>query len=283
MCVAFKPPVLVAVMLFFTGCGTTRFTENEREESFRSHEGLMIGGTTIREYVVSRTALLFDAVQFRQMDLPEATNISGDVKFRNESSISTAAAVDRQGYFVTAAHGIDGRDVSLSFLTSTGPRIEKARVVWVGDPTIVGFDFALLHVPSSLEHVFEWAPDFNTGDVVISAGASMKVSSKEPNRQKLEIHIKPVGGRIAKTLDRVADGVEYRVILHQSPVIKGNSGGPLVAKDGRLLAINFGGRSQFPIRWNDKMRFTHAVRTDFDWLASLIARDQNNTIRTRRR
>jgi serine protease Do len=240
----------------------------------------MVRGVPIREFVLHRSAFLFGVDQL-DVDTSEGTPRVGKGNFRfklkpNQMGFDagSAAAVDRRGYFVTAAHCVEGGDVYLAFLTPTGSiRIEKARVVWEGDPS---FDFALLHVGSSLDHVLKWAPAFESGNAVISAGASI-------NSSDLRICMTPVGGSVIKILSKEHDGVGYSVILHDSPLRKGNSGGPLISEDGRLLAINFGGRSRFPIRWDDKMRLAHAVRPDFDWLTSLIERDQNQTSRTKRR
>jgi len=271
-----KTLLLGAMCLFLTGCGATRFTQQQRSASFRELEGLKVGPLAIRDYLGNGSGILFDGVQFSQSNSSESTSVpeQGTFDAGEKWSVGTATAVDQHGYFVTAAHCVEGEQISLIFSTSQGTRVSDVRVVWMGDLSKGGMDFALLHVPSHLERVFPWATEFRSGDTVISVGVNFDRSEGGENDVDLKFQIEPVGGRVSKIIGEQGGGVDYRVILHDSPVVDGFSGGPLIDKEGRLLAIHSTGQTRFPIRWNKRMRFPNAVRPDVGWLTGLIERDQ---------
>jgi hypothetical protein len=175
---------------------------------------------------------------------------------------------------VTAAHCVKGEKISLIFPTPQGTMLSDVRVVWMGDFLKGGMDFALLHVPSHLDRVFPWATEFRSGDTVISAGVNFDRNEGESNDVDLKFQIEPVGGRVSKIIGWHDGALDYQVILHDCPVVVGFSGGPLIDKEGRLLAIHSTGQTRFPLRWNKRMRFPNAIRPDLDWLTGLIERDQ---------
>jgi hypothetical protein len=182
---------------------------------------------------------------------------------------------------VTAAHCVEREQISLIFPTPEGTKVSDVRVVWVGDLSKGGMDFALLHVPFHLGQVFPWTSAIRSGDTVISAGVNLDRNEAGGNDVDVTFQIESVGGRTSKVIGERDGVVDYQVILHDSPVIKGYSGGPLIGKDGRLLGIHSTGRTRNLIRWNSRMRFANAVRPDLDWLARLIERDQIEMSRTR--
>jgi hypothetical protein len=56
--------IAAAVGVFLTGCGATRFTQQQRAASFEEHEGLRVGNHAIRDYLGNGSGILFDGVQF---------------------------------------------------------------------------------------------------------------------------------------------------------------------------------------------------------------------------
>ncbi len=258
----------------FAGCAVNPATNEDREASFAPHEGRKIGGVAVREFVLLRSAILLTGDQIEVVD-PDSEAGSGEARFKFRLppddagfDIGTAAAVDRRGYLVTAGHCVSGRDdVYVVFPTSDRSlRIEKARVVWARTPFAVGgFDFALLRVSSSLESVFQWAPGSEVGTAVVSAGASPLPT--ESKQEPFKLGLAPFGGTFVRAVDKRFRGVPYRIVVHDSPVGEGNSGGPLVDGRGRLIAVHSG------IRFRIGSKECYAVRPDLDWLADTIERD----------
>lgn len=272
--------VLSSIVILLTGCGSARYSALERSASFVPYRSLRVEQLSLQDYLGNGCGILLEGLHFSDADSsvsgPES---EGDTVVSDGAwSIGTAAAVDQRGYFVTAAHCVDGGDPSIVFPSSEGPKVRKARVVWMGDLKEGGMDFALLHVPTHLDQVFHWASESDGEQIVISAGATLEMNRDANNNLDVEIRIEPVAGQLFKTLNMSEPGVVYQVILHDSPVVKGYSGGPLVDQSGRLLGINSNGRSRIPLRWNDRSRFANAIRPNLDWLTALINHDQRSKV-----
>ena len=269
--------VLGSMSVFLTGCGSARYSERERSNSFVPFRAVRVEQLSLHDYLGNGCGILLEGVQFSDMDSTETEFESkdGTVASNGKWSIGTATAIDKRGYFITAAHCVDGGSLSLIFPSSNGPKIREARVVWKGDLSETGMDFALLHVPASVDQVFPWSSAVVSDKVVISAGATLEMSRDVTNNLDIEIQIEPVAGRIANALELHEGGLNYQVILHDCPVVRGYSGGPLVDKYGQLIAINSNGRSRVPMAWNERSRFANAIRPNLEWLTSLIIQDQN--------
>lgn len=268
---------LALVLLWGSGCGVTQYSRDTRALSFARLDGLAMSEGEMRNHVVWRTGIVMHGAEFDSDDALEvnSTQQSREFGVGEEIALCAAAAVDSRGYFVTAAHCLESDEFTLTFPGPDGPVAVRPRVVWSGRPSVFGFDFALLHAPSGVDQVFEWADAPEVGDVAISCGAVIDALQEDGVPMIVEVMVEPTGGHILKRLSRsIGHDMKYDLLLHDCPIIRGYSGGPLVNREGKLVGINFGGRTRWPLRWNDRMRYSNAIRPDLEWIQRLIEEDQ---------
>ena len=148
-----------------------------------------------------------------------------------------------------------------------------ARLVYLGDPSSRFADFAVIHVPVRLENVFRWGRPPSPGATIVSAGISDRSGSDSMNGFATQFILEPVAGPLMEVVEREVEGVRFQLLRHDSPLERGNSGGPVVDPKGRLLAVNSTGPAAFPVLGAREFRYSSAVRPDPEWLADLIRRD----------
>jgi len=264
---------LLTISIAFTGCGSVRKTsEAERIESFAPFEAASAGSESLRNHVLRRTAFLINGAEFAESDLSGDTEFSFLARPQGDVEYGSAAAVDRRGYFVTAAHCVHDAPLGLVFVSGSGAKMRAARVVHRGDRISGTHDLAVLHVDERLDHTFRWEMEFEPGDRVVSAGIG-KDRSAGPRSPGMQFRADPVGGRIEEVYRETREGAIHQLILHASPLEYGNSGGPLVSERGRLLGVNTTGPAAFPAFNHPRFRFANAVRPDLDWLKRVIEDD----------
>jgi S1-C subfamily serine protease len=154
-----------------------------------------------------------------------------------------ASAITLDGYHVTAAHVVAGKDRLLLVHGENGELVqEEARVVWRAPD---GRDLALLKA-GPRRHCFSLTlRKPQPGDVVMAAGAS--------------------GGESAGCLTRVDTGR----LLHTAPLRRGDSGGAVLDQRGALLGVNRAtGMRLSGERWNE------AVPLDVDEIKAVIENDR---------
>ena len=180
----------------------------------------------------------------------------------------TAAAIDRRGYFLTAAHCVEKGHFWLAFLQGGKLEVNEARIVWRGEIKEKQPDLALLSVSIPIEQAFEWATDFTNGAPVMDVGFNL-------DRKSHVLKIQCMAGQILKITDEPTSiPSDYTVVYHDSPLRRGDSGGPLVMSDGRLLGINV--RETLDFRWNHfSFRPAHgeAHQPNLAWLRNIIEAD----------
>ncbi len=266
--------LLTFCLLGGAGCGSVKpVTVQEREVSFAPFEEYRVGSESLREFVLARTAALvnIDALEVSGNEGESDLFVGGEQKAGGETVLASAAAIDRRGYFVTAAHCVEDREVSLFFWNGEKPAAAPARVVFAGKRPYGGSDFAVLHVPVKLRNVFRWGPVPEPGAEVISAGGYAPDSpSDDPY---LQFTLDPVGGTIQQVENHARGGFRSRILSHDSPLKRGNSGGPLVDARGRLLGVNTTGAAAIPWLGGWNHEFPHAIRPDLEWLRALIEED----------
>lgn len=146
------------------------------------------------------------------------------------SGVTGSGFVIEDGLVMTNAHVVAGVDAP-QVRVRQGDRPERATVVYFDPAT----DIALLSVPGLASSPLRLADEpAATGDPAVVAG----FPSSGPYRTE------PV--RIRTTVRAVGDdiygqaGVEREVYAFRGVVLPGNSGGPLLAPDGRVLGMVFG-------------------------------------------
>ncbi|MDF1740133.1 MAG: serine protease [Verrucomicrobiales bacterium] len=257
----------------FVSCTTVEplpVTDAVRDASFVPFKGVTVGSELLSRHVQKRTAFLLSGV-----DLPEVTNADEtSVRGAGDSSgavyYGSAAAIDRRGYFVTAAHCVEDNPdkLRLTFLNDGAISVRQARVVYMGNPSTDNSDFAIVHVPMILSDVFDWADQFGMEDPVMCSGAEQ---AGDGSRK----HFKMVmsGGSIKALENRVDSGNAYEIIRHSAPIYHGNSGGPLVDLQGRLVGVNFSATFSGGFMKKPSMKYSSAIRPDVKWVQRIIAKD----------
>lgn len=256
---------LAAVALGLSGCVSRQFLQDPevRARSFTPHSDRYIGFTNVRDYLAPRVALLATGE-----GLPPPEWRSGTMIIRGY--MSCAAAIDRRGYFLTAEHCVDDGAVYLIRAEpGAPPRARRARVVWQGNRKEGGPDLAILHIPETLGYVFEWADDVAENDPVMAVGLD-----RTPKVIKGPAWL---GGKILK-LGRSEGDEGNPTVLHDVPLQRGDSGGPLLNEKARLIGINVEGRlglfrSLLP---NARASEGVAERPDRKWVEELIEKDAAN-------
>jgi S1-C subfamily serine protease len=256
---AFHLWCLLSVAFALGGCANR--IDATRRASFSPFSGARIGNESVSQFAVARTAFIISADGLTIT--PSEMEPSG---FRAEISgpdveLGSAAAIDRRGYFLAAAHCVKGNTTYL--LRGSAPRggWERASVVAKGNISKNGPDFALLYVPTGADQVFDWAPSYKVEDSVISVGPN-------PNEEKVEIVC--FAGKIANVRQGADNDPYQAVITHTGPSRHGDSGGPLLGLDGRLIAINIASVKESKKTKIDGEARTIAVRPQVASLQSMI-------------
>jgi S1-C subfamily serine protease len=95
-------------------------------------------------------------------------------------------------------------------------------------------DLALVCVASPLTHIFEWAHEFKRGDPVLAAGPNYN----GPLDQLPPITVECLAGKILALSTQGGVKPDRLRISSDAPLHGGDSGGPLILRNGRLVGIN---------------------------------------------
>ncbi len=247
------------------------------------------GGEAVLREATARVGVLLpdgaDAVGFavqvlREGEPPvetfEFANLGGG---RGRTKISAAVPVTEDGYFLTARHCL-GDGVPAVFLRAPGGRrLEKspARVVWISGEEA---DLALLHTGHRPAEPFAIGTP-----AALAAGDRLGASGWSGLGGGGGLFDGIAAGRVRSvTREGGGDGdgpVWWRVV-HDAPIQPGDSGGPLLDREGRLVGIHSGGRvgalaiyerkpEGAPLRGFEAM--SHLPEPG--WLARVIADDRS--------
>jgi S1-C subfamily serine protease len=198
----------------------------------------------------------------------------------NGAGFGSAVPVTADGYFLTAAHCVNAPRKLKVLTLNQKLHLEQApaRVVWRGQPTFGGADLALIHAPLKPVGPFALTDPaaLRPGDTVALAGWSklgLKTKSGAAAGQILAVSKE----------HREAGGFSWRLITHNAPFNSGDSGGPLIAPDGGLVAINAQimpsplAFLRAAVGWNETTNTGYVSRAfapDRAWLERMIKADR---------
>jgi len=258
--------IFLLIFCFFSAGCVHYSTPAGRDASFSPYAGTKVGQVSLREFLLARSAALFEGDQLSVTS--SGTNsrilwIKGTV-----SGIGAAAAIDRRGYFLTAAHCVKNGPISLVFHDKGQMVAQPARVVWCGDVSKKEPDLAILQVSLPLQFVFDWMPAVTNGASIVAVGVG-----PVPHQPIMQTQC------MAGNILRLAQGSEavlphYICITHDAPLHHGDSGGPLVSTDGHLVGINCS--VDVELQWKHfsiEPVSGDAQRPDLEWLSQLIRQD----------
>jgi S1-C subfamily serine protease len=226
---------------------TNKESEPLKEPSLTLYGITHIKGEPLNSFINNRVAIVYAGAKISQPSTdPNTISISS-------KSRGLATAISKNGYFLTAAHCVETKDdTMILFPSAFGLRIIPARVVWLSKD----YDIALIRIDNMLKYCFEMAqslPDPNTTAVV---GGGLTHSA----------------GRIHSfsKISPADDGLVW--INHSCPIVDGDSGGPLLSKEGLLLGINHS--TAWKIKWFS-VNITEYVSTAINskWVMEIMNRD----------
>ena len=243
----------------------------ERERSFAPFQELKIGGASLTRHLRERSAFVIAVDSVHLDKVPEIQTSEGKLALRTSKhfKLSSACAIDRRGYLITAAHCLQKERVLVGIPQDGGTAIVEARVVFKGDPFVNHSDFAVLKVDRPLQKVFAWSPLLPPGSPAVSIGGT-KITKPGGWGKGSFFSLVFMGGPLVKITEVAKGRDRWQLLTHEVPLGKGNSGGPLVATDGRLLGVNIEGIKLPPTERTFKGR---AVRPDLAWLKRIIEQD----------
>ena len=255
--------LLLILCLSCAGC--VHFsTPAQRDASFARYRDARVGTEDLWEYLIARSGILVGA---ESLHMTSAGTNSIRFNIKKTFGYATAAPIDQRGYFLTAAHNVEKGQVWLGFRRDDRVQVEHARIVWRGDKEKREPDLALLCVSHPIDRTFQWAEEFTNGSPVVDVGLSWDDHSR---------NLKPqcMAGKVVKVSEPLhAASLDYTVVSHSSPLRPGDSGGPLLLCDGRLVAINIGYRLDFQWSHLSFGQHSEAHRPDLAWLRRIIETD----------
>jgi len=257
-----------ALLLAGVSCSTIEVRKGEPVSSWVARDSMKrkseasvriagdhIGGRTVDQFFQRHSAILSDG------GMPELSNASGEIRLimpATEGYGSAASLGD--GYFLTAAHvPVKGHGGIFCLERDGRPVVRPYRVVWKDKSADLALLQADVDVPAA-----RWATEsaLGTGASVFTfgfGGGEWKASQGQV-----------LGRRSTGEADRHSD------LKLTAPVVAGDSGGPVVTADGKLVGIvtraDYRWVQAFGRAW---MRSgSHTTRPDFGFLKGIIDKDK---------
>ena len=295
---AIRPAVAAGVALvLLSGCVTQIRPQLEESiaarkvESRHGWEDALLDGKPLIKNLQMRTAVLF-----RNFDSVTAETDGDTFKIKANTKQARAGSgsavpIAKDGYFLTAGHVVR-HSPSLTLLVflpqeNGRPLTRKlpARIVWMPDDPERRPDIAVVHAdvgPLKPFPVADKLPQVETPIVIAGwpFGFYHLFSGGSP----------VAAGRILSlsTKDARGSSPAYLTVHHDAPVVSGDSGGPVLDRDGNLIGVNYSfdfsfwqglaialGRAPPPADTLDY--FASAIMPDPDWLREVIQRDRQRT------
>ena len=184
------------------------------------HSGMLVSG----EYVSSR-AFQEELETFRGDRQGELT-LGFSVPIANGGTgFGSCAPITKDGYFLTVSHVLSHEDTFVLYATSNGKRTyidsAKCRVVYRNDNS----DFAIIKAEIKTPRVLEFRSKPLTPETTLFAGGWMHEKAGGKFREVVPI----VDGNGART--------SFHKVITSIPMIKGDSGSPLIDQDGKLAGV----------------------------------------------
>lgn len=226
----------------------------QKQESFRPYEDQEIGGEKVKEFLRHRMA---DVVCGDDVLRVVFTEDNKRVVMLEPSAkapaVSSASAVTKDGYFLTAGHSVSAKQPTWVISKSmANPYFARARVVWKSDKQ----DLALIKADVKTKRYFRIASGMPVRDDDVVLGGHIGESS---------------AGHVLNLRTAHEGSERYHLIHHDSPLRRGDSGGPLIRPDGRLVGINVGLVGAFI---QARFEYGWSVRVDGEKVRGLIAKDR---------
>ena len=252
----------VFVLVLVSGCATILEPKlSEKAKSLEPFGTYSIQGKPIKQFLNERMAVLVAVsvgYEFSELEVTKEGVLRMSFKGpeppkRPKSSFGCATAISEDGYFLTAKHAAEGKgEVWLVEKTKSDPYIGKARLVWRSQEQ----DLALVKIDVRPMHFFELDSQSPKKDDQVFLGGLKGGAS---------------AGKILAVIEKADDSGSLGEIQHTPLFVRGDSGGPLISKDGHLLGIN----TSYSVRilWPPGA-YSKAFMPDVSYLRSIIKEDR---------
>ena len=183
------------------------------------HSGMLVSGEYVSSKEFQENLETFRGDQEGELALGFSVPIAN-----GGTGFGSCAPVTKDGYFLTVAHVLSHEDTFVLYATSNENRTfiasAKCRVVFKDS----GADFAIVKADIDTPRVLEFRKTSLTPTTTLFAGGWMH--EKAGGKFKEIVPITSAGRR-----------TPYFKVLTSIPMIKGDSGSPLIDKEGRLCGV----------------------------------------------
>lgn len=188
----------------------------------------------------------------------------------------TAVALTPDGYYLTAAHNIGRAPLVLATPTPQGWRTGSVRVVWSGRSLPQGPDVAIVHSSLKGPHAAPLAPweaaEASRALPLLAAGWGTE--ARNPTTpQAAAGQLKRLGPARSQS-----GNLRWRQLHHTIPLVRGDSGAPLLNARGEIIGLHTGGEFDRVTQLWGRPRLhdwiSIGVQLDPRWIESVIAEDR---------
>ena len=262
-------PFAAAALL--AGCfGPISATDSRRSVSFRPYVDSQYDGQSLSLYLRRCTAMIINGVDIRSARSSGQTitldlNAPSALAFPH-GTVGLAAAIELDGYFLTASHCLGHGVNYLIYSDGQSARIAIPRLVSSAPHRPWTIDAAIIHIDATLPCVFTWSSDHQLDPNIPALAVGLGHSFTFTHRM-LFLRETCLAGHVTAIRGQVGD---TRTVLSDIPIRPGDSGGPLLTSTGVLLGVN----TFITGDWLNAQS-SAAIRPDPAWVARTIQADRD--------
>lgn len=287
----------VVFLVAFSGCATQVRSQLEdsfaarKAESLRGWETATMNGQSLPRSIQTRTAMLFRNYESVSAKIDgDGFHIEATTRLK-QSRFGSAIPIAEDGYFLTAGHIVRDASslilVTFSLRENGDPQARKAtaRIVWGPDQFGRGPDIAVVHTGLGPVTPISLAANVPQVDSpIVTAGWPLGLFDSFPGGARM------AAGRIMGVDRQRAQSSlpSFVVVRHDAPLVSGDSGGPVVDREGNLIGVNDSYRFSFwpalavalgcapppPAALGYSAK---AIMPDTKWLRELMQRDRHRS------
>lgn len=247
------------ILLFVMAGGGCRHEvrEGEREESFSPFVADRVSGVPLSDFLAERTVLLVaGSVPAKIEKKPNGWDIQLALEAGGKPDVGLGSAipVSLNGYFLTAAHNLAHPPYWVAMQRGQVVEFSEAKAIWSGNPDVPEEDFAILRASLRPSGILAW-------DDSSSPKPGQEIASMSGPHGRC-------GGRVLESSRFSSPKIPCSVLSveHDLPLLTGDSGGPVVGRDGHLIGMNVLLEGNLTAS-----RQGRAIRPDWRWMASIIS------------
>lgn len=161
----------------------------------------------------------------------------------------SAAPISADGYFLTAYHVVSkarGKNIYILYAGGNGISVNRARIVWSSSSS----DLAILHISQNTPNYYQWSPlerGLPQGQAVYHGGMRWRDTLMPEDKQYSNRNLiygwnsgsnGKIQGKLLTNIHSETASKGDRKFKMNIPLMPGDSGGPIVDPNGKLIGIN---------------------------------------------